>query len=81
MQAVLDQNVVAKKYADLAENPLGRRMGFIAKLFGCRHNVLSRPFHDRTVSYRACLECGARRRFDTENFKTVGGFYYPITEN
>jgi hypothetical protein len=55
----------------------GKRIGFLAKLFGCRHRDLSRPFTYGRQSYRACLRCGARRNFNTETLTSSGAFYYP----
>jgi hypothetical protein len=49
----------------------------VASLFGCWHRQLSRPFTRDGETYRACLACGARRRFDTGRWETVGGYYYP----
>ena len=47
-----------------------------ARVFGCWHREMSRPFTLGGQSYRACLDCGARRAFDTENWKMVGAYYY-----
>ena len=55
----------------------GKKIGVIASLFGCRHNNLSRPFTTNKVSYRTCLSCGARKRFDPEKLVTHRAFYYP----
>jgi hypothetical protein len=54
----------------------GRKMGLLAKLFGCRHNNISRPFTHGKISYRICLECGARRQFNPETLETEGSFYF-----
>lgn len=60
----------------------GRKMGLMAKLFGCWHNNISRPFTLGKTSYRICLECGARRQFNPETLETKGGFYFPpVIEN
>ena len=80
MQDVMDQTVMIGAKTAEAEVSLGTRIGLVGKLFGCWHKRLSRPFTQnggRKVSYRACLECGARRKFDTDSFKTSGPFYYP----
>ena len=45
------------------------------RVFGCWHREMSRPFTLDGQSYRACLECGARRAFDTVNWKMVGAYY------
>jgi hypothetical protein len=55
----------------------GEKIGIMGKLFGCWHKELSRPFTNRRTSYRSCLNCGALKKFDTENLKTSGPFYYP----
>ncbi|MCS6874661.1 MAG: hypothetical protein N2Z23_10285 [Pyrinomonadaceae bacterium] len=57
-----------------------RPIGFLARVFGCWHkNKLSRPFFDEETgqTYRVCLNCGARQRFDPERLKTTGRFYFP----
>jgi hypothetical protein len=57
----------------------GRKVGIIAKLFGCWHDNLSRPFVEKQTAYRCCLECGARKQFNTETLETYGAFYFPPT--
>jgi len=59
----------------------GRKIGFLGRMFGCFHRNLSRPFSSGEVSYRSCLECGARKRFDTDSLKTFRNFYYPPESN
>ena len=48
-----------------------------ARIFGCWHRNMSRPFSRGNETYRACVACGARRRFDTKQWEMVGPFYYP----
>jgi hypothetical protein len=48
-----------------------------ARIFGCWHINMSRPFSRGNESYRTCVACGARRRFDLERWEMVGPFYYP----
>jgi len=48
-----------------------------ARIFGCWHIRMSRPFSRGNETYRTCVACGARRRFDLEQWKMVGPFYYP----
>jgi len=57
----------------------GEKVGIFVRLFGCGHRNLSRPFSHKTVAYRACLQCGARKQFNTQTLETVGGFYNPPT--
>ena len=53
---------------------------FAARVFGCWHREMSRPFTLGGQSYRACVDCGARRSFDTKNWKMVGAYYYDRPE-
>ncbi len=77
MQGILEQNYIAEALIDRTKGTYGNRIGIMGKLFGCWHKDLSRPFTTKRTTYRACLDCGARREFDTQNFKTSGPFYYP----
>ena len=79
MQAVevLEQNIIADRYIDRTDRLFGEKIGLFGQLFGCWHKRLTRPFTTRHSSYRACLECGARRHFNTETLTTSGPFYYP----
>ena len=77
MQAVLDQGRIAREILDRTDGAFGNKIGLIGKVFGCWHKELSRPFTNRNASYRACLHCGARKKFDTKTLKTTGPFYYP----
>jgi len=77
MQAVLEQNFIAERVIDKTEGSFGDKIGIFGKVFGCWHKRISRPFTNKKSSYRACLDCGARKRFDSESFKTVGPFHYP----
>ncbi len=79
MQGILEQNYNVKTAAALPENEFGAKIGLVGKLFGCWHKRLSRPFTNNKSSYRTCLHCGARKRFDAQNLKTFGPFYYPPT--
>lgn len=77
MQAVLDQKYIAAELINRTSEAFGSKIGIVAKIFGCWHRHLSRPFTDKNKSYRACLHCGARKSFDAETLKTSGPFYYP----
>jgi hypothetical protein len=55
----------------------GQKVGLVAKLFGCWHENLSRPFGHGKIAYRACLNCGARKQFNPETLETYGTFYFP----
>ena len=55
----------------------GEKVGLAAKLFGCWHENMSRPFGGGLNAYRSCLKCGARKQFNTQTLLTFGKFYYP----
>ena len=76
MQAVLEQELVKPV---IVREPVefGKKVGFLTSLFGCWHKHLSRPMSDKNTTYQVCAECGARRRFDPEEFTAKGSFYYP----
>jgi len=48
----------------------------LARVFGCWHPDLSRPLSRDGETYRTCLDCGARRHFDTDAWRMVGPYYY-----
>ena len=52
-----------------------------AKVFGCWHLNMSRPFTVDNESYRVCLNCGAHRQFDVKSWEMHGRYYYqaPLT--
>ena len=49
---------------------------WIARLFGCWHREMSRPFSHQGQGYRVCLHCGAQRKFNLNNWTMQGAFYY-----
>jgi hypothetical protein len=59
------------------QQPLGEEIGFIAQVFGCWHQRITRPFMEGKTAYRSCLSCGARKPFDPKTRQCYGKFYYP----
>lgn len=51
------------------------------RLFGCWHRKLSLPFTRGADTYRTCVTCGSRRRFDLDQWTMVGDYYYPKDGN
>ena len=49
----------------------------LSRVFGCWHLELSLPFTRDNETYRTCVTCGSRRRFDLERWTMVGPFYRP----
>lgn len=54
----------------------GRIGSLVARVFGCRHAEMSRPFSRDGRAYRSCLNCGAQRHFNLSNWQMQGNFYY-----
>lgn len=77
MQGILDQNRIAASIINRTRGSFGEKIGLVASVFGCWHKRLTRPFTEKHISYRACVDCGARKKFSTEDFMTFGPFYYP----
>ena len=48
----------------------------LKSVFGCWHMEMGHPQTRGQETYRACLGCGARRRFDPESWQMSGAFYY-----
>jgi hypothetical protein len=58
---------------------LAKKIGIgLNRIFGCWHSEMSRPFSIDGQSYKACIDCGARRQFDTGSWETRGDFYYRL---
>ena len=57
--------------------PSGGGIGKLAaRLFGCWHKDMSRPFSHKDQAYRTCLDCGASRKFNVGNWEMQGDYYY-----
>jgi hypothetical protein len=54
----------------------GKVGNIVARVFGCWHGELSRPFSRDGRAYRTCLSCGAQRQFNLGNWEMQGSFYY-----
>jgi hypothetical protein len=54
----------------------GKLGSLMARVFGCRHAEMSRPFSRDGRAYRSCLNCGAQRQFNLGKWEMQGSFYY-----
>lgn len=54
----------------------GKIGNLMARVFGCWHTEMSRPFSREGRAYRTCLNCGAQRQFDLGNWEMQGSFHY-----
>ena len=52
----------------------------IFRAVNCWHLRLGRPTTQGRETYRACLRCGMRRRFDLQTWKCIGRYYSPDVE-
>lgn len=49
---------------------------WVSDFFGCQHKEMSRPFSRQGETYRACINCGARRTFDESTWNSSGRHYF-----
>lgn len=77
MQTISLENRIQSIGSSIDRKIFGTKVGIFGKVFGCWHENLSRPFGQNLTTYRTCLECGARKQFNTETLQTHGAFYYP----
>src|ERR1051325_3969195 len=54
---------------------INRLNNVFRRLLGCWHRNMSLPFTRGSDTYCTCVDCGARRRFDLEQWRMVGDFY------
>jgi hypothetical protein len=59
-----------------ASSLTGKVGDLMARVFGCWHGELSRPFSHQGRAYVKCLNCGAQRQFNLGSWKMQGKFYY-----
>jgi hypothetical protein len=70
-------NKLVRNVNEVDSRVFGEQVGFLGKIFGCGHGNLSRPFSHGKAAYRSCLQCGARKQFNTQTLETFGKFYSP----
>ncbi len=71
------QSILSNNINVLNSIPSGGGAGsWVARVFGCWHREMSRPFSQAGRSYRTCLNCGAHRRFNVGNWEMQGSYYY-----
>lgn len=75
MEALIEHDGMALWTAISAR--FGVITGALRRAFGCWHLRMSLPFTRDNETYRTCVSCGARRRFDLDQWAMVGAFYHP----
>lgn len=75
MEAVIVQ--VGSDLSVIISDVVARMDNALTGIFGCWHRQLSLPFTRGNETYRTCVNCGARRRFDLDQWTMVGDFYRP----
>jgi hypothetical protein len=64
-------------FGQTSESSLTAKIGdWMARVFGCWHLEMSRPFSHQGQAYRVCVSCGAQRRFNLGNWEMQGTYYY-----
>ncbi len=77
MQAAAELTIANPTVAPIHTSSISNRISnLMARVFGCRHAEMSRPFSRDGRAYRSCLNCGAQRQFNLGNWEMTGGFYY-----
>jgi hypothetical protein len=74
IDAMVEPSVVTRRSVELAH--FSTINGALKRVFGCWHREMSLPFTRGNETYRTCVNCGARRRFDLQRWTMVGGFYH-----
>ena len=72
-ETTIENLSISFDYPNSPAAPLAR---FFVRLFGCWHIRMGRPVTLGGETYRACLDCGARRRFDTQGWNMYGPYYF-----
>jgi hypothetical protein len=75
VEAVLEQTRIDE--SRFTTDRLSRVNNILRRVLGCWHRHMSLPFTRGNETYRTCVNCGARRRFDLDQWKVVGSFYRP----
>ena len=75
MEAVIEQ--AGSDLSAITSDVLAKMGSAVTGIFGCWHRQLSLPFTRGNETYRTCVNCGARRRFDLDQWTMVGDFYRP----
>jgi len=74
MQAEL---TIVSRTGEVNVTSVGTKIGgWVARVFGCWHTDMSRPFSHHGHAYRVCLNCGAQRQFNLGNWQMKGSLYY-----
>lgn len=55
---------------------IGKIDSLVARVFGCWHVQMSRPFSRDGRAYRTCLNCGAQRHFNLGKWEMQGQFFF-----
>ena len=76
--AVVDNHVLHLLSSDAQAKP---HTSLITRIFGCHHAYMGRPITAGRQTYRACVDCGARRKFNSDTWQMEGPYYFFIDPN
>ena len=77
-EAVLEQAGIDR--SGFITGCVSRVKNVFRRVFGCWHRHMSLPFTRERETYRTCVNCGARRRYDLDRWRMIGPFYGPGDE-
>ena len=72
----VDAATVEKVHLPIAKTGARRLADLLVRTFGCWHAHMGRSITGDGETYRACLDCGARPRFDTQTWMMHGPYYF-----
>jgi hypothetical protein len=80
VKAMQTVQAISEHHSNVLQSiPSGGGIGnWAARLFGCWHRKMSRPFTSQGQTYRTCVNCGAHRRFNVGRWEMQGDFYYSL---
>lgn len=78
MEAILEQARIDR--SGFIAGCVSRVKNVFRRVFGCWHWRMSLPFTRGGETYRTCVNCGTRRRYDLEGWRMIGPFYRPGDE-
>ena len=71
--AIVDNHVLHLLSSTAQAKP---HTSLFTRIFGCRHAYMGRPITAGRETYRACVDCGAHRQFNTDTWQMEGPYYF-----
>ena len=71
--AIVDNHLLHLMSSDEKAKP---HTSLFTRIFGCHHAYMGRPTTAGRKTYRTCVDCGARRQFNTDTWQMEGPYYF-----